>query len=52
MNKNSFNSYLCIPMAAIPAQKICCAEGCLSQHDLMVRNLCFDFPMCKMMMHA
>lgn len=52
MNKTSSHSYLCTIVAAVPIQNEYCADTCLSQHDLILQYMCFDFMMCHMMMKS
>ncbi|MGH1518001.1 hypothetical protein [Chryseobacterium sp. JK1] len=49
MNKNYFDSYLCIIMAPVSAQKEISADCDLSLHHSISQNMCFDM-MCSMMM--
>ncbi|MCT2408613.1 hypothetical protein NZD88_13775 [Chryseobacterium antibioticum] len=49
MNKHSFNSYLCTGMASVSTQYQCCAGACLSQHNLIIPDMCFELMMCRMM---
>ncbi|MCT2563410.1 hypothetical protein [Chryseobacterium herbae] len=51
MNKNSFNPYLCINRAA-SIQQNCCGSVCLSQHQLIIHDMCFDLMMDRMMTKA
>ncbi|WP_223608478.1 hypothetical protein [Chryseobacterium sp. OSA05B] len=51
MNKNSFNPYVCTNKAS-STQQNCCGNGCLSQHQFIIHEMCFDGMMCGMMTQA
>ncbi|MBK1896664.1 hypothetical protein [Chryseobacterium paridis] len=52
MNKTSSQSYLHTLMTTGSIQNEYGADTCLSQHDLTLQYMCFDFMMCHMMMKA
>lgn len=49
MNKNYFNSYLPIIMAMSPELQSAKDKG-FSLHTFILKDMCFDMMMCKMMM--
>ncbi|WBV57561.1 hypothetical protein PFY10_03765 [Chryseobacterium daecheongense] len=52
MNKTSSHPYLCTMTATLSIQDEWSTGNCLSQHDLMLQYMCFDFMMCYMMMKS